>query len=113
LKKNIRNGRPTAISTYADASNMVFYKKVLGNVAVTNGYFNAGIGIKKSMSQGNPMTVAKQNQNPIQAISTSLFKYFLWIRHVYNSHFNRINNSVGNTNGYWNFIWFEERRQKN
>jgi len=73
FEKNIRNGRPTAISTYADASNMVFYKKVLGNVAVTNGYFNAGIGIKKSMSQGNPMTVAKQNHTPIQTISKSLF----------------------------------------
>ncbi len=73
FEKNIRNGRPTAISTYADASNMIFYKKVLGNVSITNGYFNAGIGIKKSMAQGNPMTAAKQNQNPIQAISTSLF----------------------------------------
>lgn len=73
FEENIRNGRPTAISTYADASNMVFYKKVLGNVSITNGYFNAGIGIKKSMAQGNPMAAAKQNQNPIQAISNSLF----------------------------------------
>ncbi|HCE55072.1 MAG: ABC transporter permease [Lutibacter sp.] len=73
FEKNIRNGRPTAISTYADASNMVFYKKVLENVSITNGYFNAGIGIKKSMKQGNPITAAKQNQAPIQALSKSLF----------------------------------------
>ncbi|MDO9593905.1 MAG: ABC transporter permease, partial [Lutibacter sp.] len=73
FEKNIRNGKATTISTYADASNMVFYKKVLENVSITNGYFNAGIGIKKSMKQGNPITAAKQNQAPIQALSKSLF----------------------------------------
>jgi len=73
FEKNIRNGRPTVVSAYADASNMVFYKKVLGNVSITNGYFNAGIGIKKSMAQGNSITAAKQNHTPIQSISKSLF----------------------------------------
>ena len=71
--KDIRRGRQTTITTYADASNMIFYKKVLEDVSVTTGYFNAGIVIKKEMAKGNPMRLAQQNYSPIQPISTSLF----------------------------------------
>lgn len=71
--KNIRKGRQTTISTYADASNMIFYKRVLEVVAVTNGYLNAGIVIKKEMATGKPKALASANYMPVQSISTSLF----------------------------------------
>lgn len=71
--KDIRRARQTTITTFADASNMIFYKKVLVDVSVTTGYYNAGIVIKKDMAKGTPITFAKQNYSPIQTISTSLF----------------------------------------
>lgn len=71
--QNIRKGRQTTVSTYADASNMIFYKKVLEVVAVSNGYLNAGIVIKKEMAQGDSKARATANYSPVQPISTSLF----------------------------------------
>ncbi len=71
--KDVRRGRQTTITTFADASNMIFYKKVLVDVSVTTGYFNAGIVIKKDMAKGNSISVAQQNYSPIQTISNSLF----------------------------------------
>ncbi|MFD1294502.1 ABC transporter permease [Lutibacter holmesii] len=71
--KNIRKGRQTTITTYADASNMIFYKRIIQDVSVTTGYFNAGIVIKKEMAKGNSAIKAQKNYSPIQPISTSLF----------------------------------------
>jgi ABC-2 type transport system permease protein len=71
--KDIRRARQTTVTTYADASNMIFYKRILEGVSVTSGYFNAGIVIKKDMSQGNTMAQAQANYSPIQPVSTSLF----------------------------------------
>jgi len=73
FEKNIRRGKQTAITTFSDASNMVFYKRVLGDVSTVNGYFSAGIFIKKEMAKGVSVAKAQQNYTPIQAISTSLF----------------------------------------
>lgn len=71
--KDIRRSRQTSITTYADASNMIFYKKVLEDVSITTGYFNAGIVIKKNMSKGNSVSQAQANYSPVQSITTSLF----------------------------------------
>ena len=73
FEKNIRSGKQSYISTFSDASNMVFYKKILGDISVINGYFSAGIAINKQLAKGIPLDQAKQNYTPIQAISTSLF----------------------------------------
>tara|TARA_R110001583_G_scaffold122337_1_gene273632 strand:+ start:15135 stop:16343 length:1209 start_codon:yes stop_codon:yes gene_type:complete len=73
FEKNLRSGKQTSISTYADASNMVFYKKVLGDVTITTGYFNAGIAIKKELAKGVSITKATQNYTPIKGNSISLF----------------------------------------
>jgi len=73
FEKNIRFGRQTAITTFSDASNMLFYKRVLGDVSVVNGYFSAGIAIKKEMAKGVSFYKAKQNYTPIKTISTRLF----------------------------------------
>lgn len=73
FEKDIRSNKQTTITTFADASNMIFYKKVLADVSVTTGYFNAGIVIKKTMAKGVPITIAKNNYSPIKSISTSLF----------------------------------------
>ena len=73
FEKNLRSGKQTTITSFSDASNMIFYKKVLVDITVTTGNFNAGIAIKKDMIQGTPIAVAKQNYIPIQIISTSLF----------------------------------------
>lgn len=71
--KDLRRNRQVTISTFSDASNMIFYKKVLGQVTITTGYFNAGIAINKEMAKGNPISLAQANYTPIQTISTSLF----------------------------------------
>ncbi len=71
--KDLRRARQTTVTTYADASNMIFYKRILQDVSVTTGYFNAGIVIKKNMAQGNSVAQAQANYSPIQPISTSLF----------------------------------------
>ena len=73
FEKDLRSGKQTTITSFSDASNMIFYKKVLVDVTVTTGNFNAGITVKKDMSKGTPVAIAKQNYIPIQAISTSLF----------------------------------------
>jgi len=73
FEKNLRSGKQTTITSFSDASNMIFYKKVLVDITVTTGNFNAGIAIKKDMVQGTPIAIAKQNYIPIQIISTSLF----------------------------------------
>ena len=73
FEKNIRSGKQIAITTFSDASNMVFYKRILGDVSTINGYYSAGIFIKKEMAKGVSVAKAQQNYTPIQAISTSLF----------------------------------------
>ena len=73
FENDIRSGKQTTISTFSDAANMIFYKKVLGDVATVNGYFSAGIVTKRQMALGKTLSEAKQNYSPIQPISTSLF----------------------------------------
>ncbi|WP_405605585.1 ABC transporter permease [Polaribacter sp. Asnod1-A03] len=71
--KNIRSGKQTTITTFSDAANMLFYKRVLGDVTVVNGYFSAGIYIKKELAKGASYDQAQKNYSPIKTISTSLF----------------------------------------
>ena len=73
FEKDLRSSKHTTITSFSDASNMLFYKKVLVDVTVTSGNFNAGIYVKKEMSNGTTIAIAKQNYIPIQTISTSLF----------------------------------------
>tara|TARA_R110001583_G_scaffold83691_4_gene220863 strand:+ start:2845 stop:4044 length:1200 start_codon:yes stop_codon:yes gene_type:complete len=73
FEKNIRSGKQTTITSFADASNMVFYKSVLGDVSTINAYFSASIFLKKEMAKGVSVSQAKQNYTPIRANSTSLF----------------------------------------
>ncbi|MCG1037200.1 ABC transporter permease [Polaribacter sargassicola] len=73
FEKNIRRGKQTTITTFADAANMLFYKRVLGDVSVVNGYFSAGISIKKELAKGISYDQAQKNYSPIKTISNSLF----------------------------------------
>ena len=73
FEKNIRSGKQVTITTFSDASNMLFYKKVLGTVTTINTYFNTGIIIKKDMSKGIAHKIAIKNYTPIKSISNSLF----------------------------------------
>ena len=73
FEKNIRSGKQTSIIAFSDAANMIFYKKILGDVSLVNGYFSAGIAIKKQMVTGETFDEAQQNHTPIKALSTSLF----------------------------------------
>ena len=73
FEKDIRSGKQTGITTFSDAANMVFYKRFLSDITTINGYFSAGIFIKKEMAKGVTFDKAQQNYTPVQAISTSLF----------------------------------------
>ena len=52
MKRILEVVNKRAITTFSDASNMVFYKRILGDVTTINGYFSAGIFIKKQMAKG-------------------------------------------------------------
>ncbi|WP_338359512.1 ABC transporter permease [Yeosuana marina] len=73
FEKNIKSGKQVTITTFSDASNMLFYKKVLGTVTTINGYFNVGIIIKKDISKGMSYKQAVENYTPIKSVSNSLF----------------------------------------
>jgi len=73
FEENIRSGKQTTITTFSDASNMLFYKQVLGTISTINGYFNAGIVIKKEMAHGKSYEQAIENYTSIRTISNSLF----------------------------------------
>lgn len=73
FSKDIHKGIQSSVITYIDASNMIFYKTILGDVSIINNYFNAGISIKKSMSNDISLKKAQQNYTPIKAVSKSLF----------------------------------------
>ncbi len=73
FEKDIRSGRQTTITTFSDAANMIFYKTVISNVTAINGYFSAGIYVKKQLAKGKTPSEAIQSFSPIQGISTSLF----------------------------------------
>lgn len=73
FEENIRSGKQTTITTFSDASNMLFYKQVLGTISTINGYFNAGIVIKKEMTHGKSYKQAIENYTSIKTISNSLF----------------------------------------
>ncbi|WP_457611202.1 ABC transporter permease [Lutibacter sp.] len=73
FEENIRSGKQTTITTFSDASNMLFYKQVLETISTINGYFNAGIVIKKEMAHGKSYKQAIENYTSIKTISNSLF----------------------------------------
>ena len=73
FEKNIKSGKQVTITTYSDASNMLFYKKVLGTVTTINGYFNAAIIIKKDVLKGMTYKQAVENYTPIKSVNNSLF----------------------------------------
>ena len=73
FEKNIKQGKQTDVISFSDASNMLFYKKVLGDVSIITSYFNAGIAIKKEILKGKSIAQATEYYSPIKPISTSLF----------------------------------------
>jgi len=73
FEKNIKQGQQTDVISFSDASNMLFYKKVLGDISIITNYFNAGIAIKKEILTGKSIAQATEYYAPIKPISTSLF----------------------------------------
>lgn len=73
FEADIKSGKQVTVRTFSDASNMLFYSKVLGTLSTINGYFNAGIIIQKDISKGMSYKQAVENHAPIKIVSNSLF----------------------------------------
>jgi ABC-2 type transport system permease protein len=73
FEKKIKSGKQTTITTYSDASNMLFYKQVIGSITTINSHFNTGVIIQKEIAKGNSYKQAIKNYIPIKTISNSLF----------------------------------------
>ena len=73
FEKDIRSNRQTSVVVYADASNMLFYKNIIGAASTSNAYFNGGIKLKKAMATGLSPQAAKEKISPIAVVSQGLF----------------------------------------
>lgn len=67
-----RNASP-AVSVYADASYILYYKQILTSVKTAVGYMNAGVQIKKSSAQGKLPQQAKDNTLAVSAKTVNLY----------------------------------------
>lgn len=67
--QDLRTNRQPAVSVYADASNMIFYKTVYGTVATVQAYFNGNIKVKRAIASGSSLS----SVSPLNTITTNLF----------------------------------------
>lgn len=67
-----RNSSP-AVSVYADASYMLYYKQILTSVKTAIGYMNAGVQMKKYSAQGQLPQQAKDNSMAVTAKTVSMY----------------------------------------
>lgn len=73
FSSDIRRGRLVNVSVYADASYMLYYRQIMGAVNVVNGYYNAGVDVKKLMSAGNTAKQAQVIHSPVTVSSISVY----------------------------------------
>lgn len=73
FQKNIYEGKPTEVSVYADGSYFLKYKAEILASNTVNSYFNAGISIKRYMTEGKSFTQAAVASSPISAHAHILY----------------------------------------
>lgn len=71
--KDMQKGEVPAISVYADASYMLYYKQTLGAVMVSMGTFNAQVEVNKAMNQSTPMDQAVATRRPFNVTAVPLY----------------------------------------
>lgn len=73
FEKDILSARQTNVIVYCDASNFLFYKQVFGGTSFTNGTFNAGVEVKRMLSEGKGMVQALSQQEPLKVNTYNLY----------------------------------------
>lgn len=71
--RDLQRGEQPAISVYADASYMLYYKQVLTAAKLSAVYLNAGVEMKRSSAQGKLPTQAREEAMPVSAKVVSLY----------------------------------------
>lgn len=73
FEKDILSGKQTNIVVYCDASFFLLYKQIFSGASFSNGMFNAGIEIKRMISEGKSTAQAKDLQEPLTVSVYNLY----------------------------------------
>jgi ABC-2 type transport system permease protein len=73
FEKNLLNGKQTNITVYCDASYFMLYKQLYSSSAYTVGTFNAGVEIKRLLSENKSLEQAKDLQEPLKVSTYNLY----------------------------------------
>ncbi|PIE99659.1 MAG: ABC transporter permease [Polaribacter sp.] len=73
FSRKLQRGEQPAISVYADASYMLYYKQIVTAIQKTVGYMNAGVQLKKTMANRKSTEQAKDNVLAIRGKTVNLF----------------------------------------
>lgn len=73
FEKDIFNGTKTNVTVYCDASYFLLYKQVYGGAVYTTGTFNAGVEIKRFLTEGKTFNQAVTMQEPLKTNVYNLY----------------------------------------
>ena len=71
--RELQRGNQPTISVYADASYMLYYKQIFTSVKISATYFNVGVDIKRTLSQGKIPVQALEETQPVVSKVVSLY----------------------------------------
>ena len=71
--RELQRGNQPTISVYADASYMLYYKQIFTSVKVSATYFNVGVDVKRTLSQGKIPVQALEETQPVVSKVVSLY----------------------------------------
>lgn len=73
FSRDVQRNTSSAVSVYADASYILYYKQILTSVKKAVGYMNAGVQLKKYTAQGKSPQQAKDNTLAVNAKTVSMY----------------------------------------
>lgn len=71
--RELQRGNQPTISVYADASYMLYYKQIFTSVKISATYFNVGVDVKRTLSQGKIPVQALEETQPVVSKVVSLY----------------------------------------
>ena len=71
--RELQRGNQPTISVYADASYMLYYKQIFTSVKISIIYFNVGVDVKRTLSQGKIPVQALEETQPVVSKVVSLY----------------------------------------
>jgi putative transport-related membrane protein len=71
--RELQRGNQPTISVYADASYMLYYKQIFTSIKISATYFNVGVDVKRTLSQGKIPVQALEETQPVVSKVVSLY----------------------------------------